>query len=446
MALTVRLPFEGSEIELTLPEGWRLAGTWRPREAAPLDDVEGSLTAALAAPIGRPPLQPDELRGKRVLVVVDDGTRPTPIHRYFHTVLGWLTSHGASLDDVLLLPALGIHREMTDAEMAAKVGAENLAVLTWENHRPRDRAAHVDLGVTSRGTRVLLNRHLAEADVVVCVGAIEPHLLQGFGGGLKMLLPGLAHADTIQANHLVGASWRKFNYVGTRPEQSPMRLDLEEAVAMLGKPVFVVNAVLNERLQLHRFVCGDPIAAHREGVRTAEAIYACAVREPADVVLVTSDPMNADLRQGMKCIGNVEPCAREGGVVLALLGCRNGIGDVAIPPRALSNRWLRRILRLLGPKRVLWFVDKVKKGAGVEERFMAHFSMQVARKLQLVVWSPNLPADTGARMGLFVQVGSPEQLLEVARRFAPPDATVHVFPHGGVTYPAPSADDRGDQP
>jgi nickel-dependent lactate racemase len=147
--------------------------------------------------------------------------------------------------------------------------------------------------------------------------------------------------------------------------------------------------------------------------------------------------MNADLRQGMKCIGNVEPAVKEGGLVLALLACRNGIGDIAMPPKALSNKWLRRILRFIGPKRVLGFVDKVKKGAGVEERFMAHFSMQVARKLQLVVWSPGLPADTGTRMGLFVQVGSPEQLLEVAKRFAPPNATVHVFPHGGVTYPAP---------
>lgn len=227
---------------------------------------------------------------------------------------------------------------------------------------------------------VLLNRRLAEADFVVCVGA----------------------------------SWQKFNYVGTPPDQSPMRLDLEEAVARLGKPVFLVNVVMNERLQLHRFVCGDPIAAHREGVRTAEAIYACAVPEPADVGLVTSDPMNADLRQGMKCIG-----------------------DVVMPPKALSNKWLRRILRCIGPKRVLGFVDRVKKGEGVEERFLAHFSMQVARKLQLVVWSPGLPSDTGKRMGLFVQVGSPEQLLEVARRFAPPNATVHVFPHGGVTYPAP---------
>ena len=437
MAETVQLPFEGSELALTLPEGWRVVGTHRPREVAPLADVQGALAAALEAPIGCDPMAADALRGKRVLIAVDDVSRPTPVHRFFHGVLDWLTAHGASLDDAWLVPALGIHRDMTEAEMAAKVGAANLARLRWENHRPRDREAHVDLGTTSRGTPVLLNRRLSEADLIVCVGAIEPHLLQGFGGGLKMLLPGLAHADTIQANHLVGASWQKFNYVGTLPEQSPMRLDLEEAVAKLGKPVFVVNAVMTERLELHRFVCGDPIAAHREGVRTAAAIYACDVPTPADVVLVTSDPMNADLRQGMKCIGNVEPAVREGGLVLALLACRHGIGDVAIPPKTLPNRWLRRILRLIGPRRVLGFVDRVKKGAGVEERFLAHFSMQVVRKLQLVAWSPHLPADTGARMGIFLQVGSPEELLEVGRRFAPKQATVYVFPHGGVTYPRP---------
>jgi nickel-dependent lactate racemase len=329
--------------------------------------------------------------------------------------------------------ALGIHRDMTDAEARAKLGAAGDLGLRWLNHRPRDPGAQVDLGVTRRGTPVRLNRHLHEADLVICVGLIEPHLLLGFGGGLKMILPGLAHETTIQRNHLQGVTPDRYNYVGE--VESPMRLDLEEAAGKLGRRIFVVNAVLGEGLEVSRFLCGDPLAAHREGAALVAEACGRPVASPVDVAIVASDPMNADLRQGMKCIGNVERSVRDDGLIVGLLECRNGIGDVAVPPRALPNRVLRFVLRRLGRGRVMWFIDKVKKGAGVEERFMAHFSMQVVREKQILVHSRRLPPDAGKRLGLFVQHPSPEALMAAARAYAPRRARVLVYPQGGITYP-----------
>ena len=432
---SIQLPFEGKNVALTLPPDWRVLGVHAPRTTPALADLDAELRAALAEPIGCAPLAADALAGQRILIVVDDVSRPTPAHRYFHVILTWLRAHGARDEDLLLMPALGIHREMSEEEVAAKVGVGNLEGLRWQNHAPRDREAHVDLGVTRRGTPVLLNRALAEADQVVLVGAIEPHLLLGFGGGLKMLLPGLAHESTIAANHMQGASPERYNYVGADPDESPMRLDLEEAVGKLGKPIWLVNAVMNADLEVCRFVCGDPIAAHRAGVETARAINEVRLEARADVAIVASDPMNADLRQGIKGMGNVDAAVKEGGLIIGLLECRRGIGDLTLPPKALPNRWLRRILRLLGRRRVLWFIDKVKKSAGVEERFLAHFSMQAVRKNQLMVWSRALPADAGEKLGLFLQFSERDAMMEAARRYAPRRATVHVFPHGGVTYP-----------
>jgi nickel-dependent lactate racemase len=181
-------------------------------------------------------------------------------------------------------------------------------------------------------------------------------------------------------------------------------------------------------------VFGDPIAAHREGVRTVRGLARCAVREQADVVLVASNPMNADLRQGMKCVGNVQASVKEGGVVVAALGCRHGIGDVRVPDRTLPNRALRAVLRLLGRKRVLPFVDRVQKGAGVEERFLAHFSLQTVRRNALHLYAPALPADTGKRVGIFAQHATLEAAIAAAAKQAPRSATVHVFPYGGGTY------------
>lgn len=429
----VRVPFCGQERVLNLPDTWEVTATPEPRQTPKMADIRAGLLEALANPVGCEPLGSRDLSGLRIVVAVDDISRPTPVHLFFRDLLDFLVEHGAVKEDLLVVTALGIHRPMTQSEFEAKVGSEAAAGLNWVNHDSTSLDANVDLGVTSRGTPVRLNRHLAEADLILCVGAVEPHLLLGFAGGLKMILPGLAHQDTIQCNHMQGVSADKFNYIGAH--ESPMRLDIEEAAGKLGKEIHIVNALMNHDLELCRFVCGDPVKAQREGVLFCESLYGRPVPGQADVVVVVSNPMNHDLRQGMKCMGNVEPGVRQGGLILGLLECREGLGDVAIPEKAMSNGMLRFILKILGRKRVLWFIDKVKKGAGVEERFVAHFSLQVVRKNRMLVHSPNLPPDTGRRMGLFTQFDDLDAMVAAAARIAPRGARVHVYPHGGVTYP-----------
>ncbi len=429
---SLSIPVDGAVARLTLPARWRLLGEHVARRVAPLEEVDGALAAALAAPIGCAPFAKSELAGKKIAIVVDDVSRPTPVHRFFRGVVAHLEACGARREDLRVLLALGVHRPMTAAEVADKLGEGQYEGIRWFNHDARDARQLASIGVTSRGTRVSLNRHLTEVDLVVCVGAIEPHLLLGFGGGLKMLVPGLAAQETIAHNHMQGVSAEHFNYVGAL--ESPMRLDLEEAAQLLGKRIFLVNAVLDEHLAPSRFVCGDPVLAHREGAARVREIARCEVRERADVAIVASNPMNADLRQGMKCVGHVQASVKEGGLILALLGCRNGIGDVKVPDRTLPHGALRALLKVIGKERVLGFVDRVQKGAGVEERFLAHFSLQSSRRNEILVWSPKLPPDTGKRLGLVAQLATVEALMARAERIAPRAATVHVWPFGGGTY------------
>lgn len=431
MSHRIVVPFEGASLELELPRRWKVAAEVRPSPGESAKDVQAALREALAHPVGCDPL--DSLGGKRIVIAVDDVSRPTPIHRYFAALVDHLVDKGARREDLLIVTALGIHRPMTQQEVENKLGRDAIEGIRWVNHDARDPSQLVDLGRTSRGTDVSLNKHLTEADLVLCVGAIEPHLLLGFGGGLKMIVPGLAAEHTIAQNHMQGVTADRYNFVGA--SVSEMRLDLEEAAQKIGKPYFVVNAIMNDRLEVCRFVCGDPIEAHREGVTTVKAMHAKPVSRRADVAVVASSPMNADLRQGMKCIGNIEQSVRENGLVLAFLDCDNGIGDLTVPPKALPMRVLRSVLRVLGRNRVLWFIDKVKRDAGVEERFLAHFSMQVVRKNEIYVYSRKLPPDTGKKLGIFRQFTDVGEMMKAARKYAPRRAEVLVYPHGGVTYP-----------
>lgn len=430
---SVTLSLGGGDLRVPLPSGWEVSQVVEPADPPPLGDLGAALAAALARPIGCAPLQGRDLAGRRVVIAIDDVSRPTPIHLLFPRVLDAVLGAGADLRDVLVLGALGVHRPMTPSEVAMRLGGGLREGLRYENHDSRDPGRLVDLGTTTRGTPVRLNHRLAEADLIVCIGAVEPHLLLGFGGGLKMICPGLAGEETIARNHMQGVSPEKYNYVGAL--ESPMRLDLEEAALKLGKEFFVLNAVLDRHLSPCFLACGHPIMAQREGARRAQEFARCRVPGPADVAIVSSDPMNADLRQGMKCVGNVEQSVRDGGLVLAFLGCRNGVGDVSLPPRSLPNRLLRVLLRAIGPKRILPFVDLVKKGAGTEERFLAHFSLQVARKLRILVHSPGLPEGVGRRMGIFRQFESVETMMREAARLAPRRPIIHLHPYGGATYP-----------
>jgi len=216
-----------------------------------------------------------------------------------------------------------------------------------------------------------------------------------------------------------------------------MRLDLEEAAMMLKKDIFIINAILNEKKEIHAFVSGHPVAAHRRGIKISESISARKIDHPADIAIVASNPMNADLRQGIKAVANIEKSVKENGLIIAFLECKNGLGDIAVPHKwlGLDNTLLRAILKLVGKKRLLWLTDIVKKNTGVEERFLTHFSMQVARKNRLFIYSNNLSGGTGKRLGLFRQFSDIDKMLKSASRYTPKNPTVYVYPYGGVTYP-----------
>jgi len=433
MMTTVNVPFEQGEMAVPLPESWEIVETVRPVPHAKLANERAALLTALDQPIGTSPLRDKELATKRIVICVDDISRPTPTGRFFEALLDYLVSHGAAPTNMLVLFALGVHRHMTADEASHKFGKTDLRGIPWRNHSSTDEAGLAHLGTTSRGTYVSLNRNLLEADFIITVGAIEPHLLLGFSGGSKMILPGLASSRTIAENHMQGVSPERYNYVGM-PE-SPMRLDLEEAVKMLRKEVFIVNAVMNELLEICAFFAGDPVKAHREGVKFSQSLTERPVERPADVVIAASNPMNADLRQGMKCIGNVQKSVRPDGLLIGLLECHHGLGDVTIPDKTLPNGLLRFILKVIGRKRVLGFIDRASKDGGVEERFLSHFSAQLLRRNKILVHSRKLPSDIGKKLGIFVQFANVEKMMEAARRYAPKHARVLIYPYGGATYP-----------
>ncbi|MEJ5197462.1 MAG: nickel-dependent lactate racemase [Anaerolineae bacterium] len=429
----VRVPWGDGDLELALPDGWRVKGILSPAALAGVADPVAEVRRGLAAPIGAPRLRDLARPGMRVALVVDDGSRPTPAAMIVPHVVDELLAGGVVCNAITLIPALGLHRPMTAAELAARVGADVMSGLNWENPDCDDPGQLRALGTTTRGTPVYVHRTVADADLVVSVGCIEPHIIASFGGGYKNLFPGVAGRATIAHNHSLNCTPATFNMVGQPIERNPMRLDLEEAGRMLKPPVFIVNAVLNSRLEIVRVVAGDAIAAHREGARISAQIYGVQVPGPADVVIANSRPMDQDLRQGVKALANTIRAVRPGGALVTLVRAEEGVGVFGLANRKLPLG--QAALRTLAPLLVK-LVPRLKlRGMGEEDRFFLYFALQAMRHATLLMYAPTIPAATRANLPFVTFVDTPQDALALAGRRVGPRADVLIFPHGGSTYP-----------
>jgi nickel-dependent lactate racemase len=182
---TLQLPWGKDAVEFSLPDEWQVAGVLQPAPLSPAADPAGEVRRSLAEPIDCARLRDLARPGMKVALVIDDGSRPTPVHLVLPAVLEELKAGGVGRGAITLVTALALHRSMPEEEIAARVGVQALAGLRWENHDCDDMEQLIFLGTTTRGTPVFFNRTVAGADLVVSIGCIEPHIIASFGGGYK---------------------------------------------------------------------------------------------------------------------------------------------------------------------------------------------------------------------------------------------------------------------
>jgi nickel-dependent lactate racemase len=435
--MEIQLPWGKDFLAVSLPDDWEIHVPERTDISRPEGVGEADIVAdALAAPIGAETLGARPLTGKRILIVVDDNTRPTPVHRFLHLVLDQLAEAGAGPESVHLMPAPGIHTAMTETEMAEKIGGENLKRLSWYNHDAFDEASHHRFGQTERGTPMVLNKRLADSDLIVIVGMIEPHLWAGFGGGLKNLFPGLASANAIGSHHgMIAEPPYLFNRVGLMPHENSFRKDLEEIRDLIPAQLFLVNVMLDGRQEITAAFAGDPVAAHRKGINHCVNAAAVKLDRPVDAVVVNSFPMEINFKQSMKCVGNSLPALKPGGVVMGFLRAERGLDDIPLPDKPPPLPVLRGILKIVGKAGVMRFLEVIKKGQTVEEKFLTYYSMRLIREYRLFLHAPSLSGEEIRHLGFFTPCAAPQEVIEQAGRKLKKNARVAVFPDGGATFP-----------
>ncbi|MBQ8075987.1 MAG: nickel-dependent lactate racemase [Oscillospiraceae bacterium] len=283
---------------------------------------EAEVRRALAEPIGAPLLREIVKPGEKIAIITSDITRPVPTWKIMPALLDELYAAGCKAEDLLLVFALGSHRAQSVEEQRHLAGERAWAEIRCVDSDGRD---CVHLGVTKNGTPVDIFRPVAEADKVICIGNIEYHYFAGYSGGAKAVMPGVSTREAIQANH---SRMVKPEACAGRLEGNPVREDIEEAASMLGID-FIVNVVLDEHKEIIRAFAGDVTKAHRAGCAFLDTLYSKPIDRRADIVIVSQGgaPKDLNLYQTQKALDNAKHAVRDGGIIILVGSCREGLGE-----------------------------------------------------------------------------------------------------------------------
>lgn len=299
------------------------------QQEAPLSDIQ--IGKALDTPIESPVLADIFSAGESVLLVVSDATRATASAQVINLLVRRLIQIGIAPSDISVIFATGIHRAVTPAEKQELLTPFIFQRLKTLDHNAADPQQMVMMGTTEQGTPIELNRALREFSHVVVTGAISFHYFAGFTGGRKSICPGLASSKTIAATHLLALDLENG---GRREGVGPGLLNGNaiheecEAIAEVINPSFGINCVVDEKGRAVRVYAGHWRAAHRVGCLEYITDHSVRIPNRRDLVIVScgGSPYDINLIQAHKALDMAAYACREGGTIILLAECAEGLG------------------------------------------------------------------------------------------------------------------------
>jgi nickel-dependent lactate racemase len=301
----------------------RLVDVLVPREVRVPEDPYVITQEAFAHPVDGNSLDDLVKKGDTAVIIADDYTRPTPAGPISRAILDKLNSLGVDDSHIMIIIASGLHRPMREAELSAKLGRDVVRRVELVCHDAWDDSQNEEVGRTSRGTPVWINRRVLKADLRIAIGLITGHFTAGYGGGPKTILPGVSGYRTIFHNHanLQSSSSARIGLT----EGNPAWEDALEVLRFLG-PTLAVNVVLNMKNELVGAFYGKPAAAQNAGMGLYHSIYAFKVKEKADIIIASTNPEYMYLDQCLKTLVPASMFVRDQGVRIIASPCNEHLG------------------------------------------------------------------------------------------------------------------------
>lgn len=408
----IRFPYGREEIDVKIPSN-NLIEVIETIDPEGVENEKAEIERSLNEPIGTEPLEDMVNPDDKVVIIISDKTRPVPNDVIVPTVLGILEKKGLGPEDIKILIALGMHKKMDQDEIISMLGEGIPKKYDVINHECFDKDRLTYIGETSDGTKIEINNHVADADLIISIGYIEPHEFTGFTGGRKSILPGVSGIDAPKWNHRV----ELLDNPNSKPgiiENNPIHEDMLEACDMAGLD-FIINVVLNSRNEIAKAFAGDFREAHQAGVDFYKEYSQIGVKEKADIVIASLGyPVNQDLYQSLKAVFASEPLVKDDGQIIVITKCEAGIGP------DLFEEWMTTVSSFEE------FSPKIKEEGYSPKIDHCYLLANILKDFDVIVVSPH---PTLEKMDVLESVKKPSEAIDIALKRMGEDAKIIAVPY-----------------
>ena len=423
----VFIRYRNKKIPFEVPRTWKLLTFAAFQDRQEEGDVEALTKRVLKTPVGCAPLRDRISPSDTVAILIEDQTRSSPKKSILKALLEQLDEARIPTKNISITVALGTHRELTPGELEDVYGKDAVRRYSFFNHSCYAPDL-VPVAKLRTGTLVKINRRVQEATFKIGIGSIFPHPMNGFGGGGKILFPGVADFDAILEHHLK-YSFRGGSELGNL--QGNAFYEEVCAVARAGGLDFIINSVLDHNDRLYELVCGDPIEAHRAGTGICRGIISRKFQKRADLTIISSFPYTEG-PQIMKPLAPASMITKEGGAVILVADCTVPLPDAYLEAcekfrRKYAGNLREGVLELFGNNRRI-----IEEGSPELNMSLAQ-ALLVEDKSKVILVSEDIPRDTAERLG-FAFAEDLNQAFVMIEAFLP-SPEVHIVPSGGVILP-----------
>lgn len=416
----------GQKIPFKIPQDWNLITSKDKPLLKGILDPKGEIRRALDHPIGSPKIEELARPGMEVAILFDDLQRPTPAHIALPEILNRLNRAGIPDGRVKGVCALGTHPPPHLDQLREKIGEEAFSRLKGRIfiHDPYA-SENVIIGKTHRGTLVEINPHIAFADLIIGIGECMPHPISGYGGGYKIIMPGVSSYRSVADHHF---TWmRHRNSRVNLLEGNPFFEDIVDA-GRLSRLSFKLDFILNERGEVLRVFAGDPGREHQEASNYSAFLYRVPLPKLADITITSAFPLELGV-QATKALTMAGFCTRSGGIIIWVAPQKEA-GPILPLIREMGSEesageFHRRLLHGEIPEHLRPF--------GISYIMQIVYFKELSEKFDVYHVTEGLSPEQ-VRMMRFIYSSTLEEAIDQAYKKMP-EADVAVFPSGGHIIP-----------
>jgi len=414
----MKLKYGKGEVKLLLPDK-NILHVLNLKEQEILKDPEDKLRKLLKNPIGNSYLKEliSQKGTRKILIIVNDITRPTPYKIILPPLLNELGEVGINNEDIKFIVATGIHRGNSKEEMNNIFGEDLVSTYKFINHDADSPDLHYR-GKLKSGNELWVNSIISDTDFIITTGVIVPHYFAGFSGGRKSILPGICGRKTIEANHaqMVHVDSRAGNLKG-----NPVHEEMQEAAEKVGVD-FNINVVTDENHKIVEIVAGELLTSWRQGVEVCKKIYLCPIEKKAEVVIASAGgyPKDINVYQAQKALENACHAVKPGGTIILLAECTEEYGETTF------EKWIEEANT---PDDII----KRLKNKFVLGGHKAYAIARAVKEVEVILIS-SLPQDKVRKL-FFIPMKNISQALNYVKDKYGEDFQAYILPSGNTVVP-----------